>query len=78
MKEDKKVPQLRFPEFTDAWKQRKLREVVKEFYNGKTPYRQNKAYWGGNVNWLTSGDLNRDVVTNTIEKLQKKDKRRLD
>ena len=69
MKEDKKVPQLRFPEFTDAWKQRKLREVVKEFYNGKTPYRQNKAYWGGNVNWLTSGDLNRDVVTNTIEKI---------
>lgn len=69
MKEDKTVPQLRFPEFTDAWKQRKLREVVKEFYNGKTPYRQNKAYWGGNVNWLTSGDLNRDVVTNTIEKI---------
>jgi type I restriction enzyme S subunit len=69
MKDDKKVPQLRFPEFTDAWKQRKLREVVKEFYNGKTPYRQNKAYWGGNVNWLTSGDLNRDVVTNTIEKI---------
>ena len=24
MKEDKKVPQLRFPEFTDAWKQRKF------------------------------------------------------
>ena len=24
MKEDKTVPQLRFPEFTDAWKQRKL------------------------------------------------------
>ena len=24
MKDDKKVPQLRFPEFTDAWKQRKL------------------------------------------------------
>ena len=69
MKEDKTVPQLRFPEFTDAWKQRKLREVVKEFYNGQTPYRQNKAYWGGNVNWLTSGDLNRDVVTNTIEKI---------
>ena len=28
MKEDKKVPQLRFPEFTDAWKQRELKEVV--------------------------------------------------
>ena len=28
MKDDKKVPQLRFPEFTDAWKQRELKEVV--------------------------------------------------
>ena len=28
MKEDKKVPQLRFPEFTDAWKQRKLGEIA--------------------------------------------------
>ena len=28
MKEDKKVPQLRFPEFTDAWKQRKFGEFV--------------------------------------------------
>ncbi len=27
MKEDKKVPQLRFPEFTDAWKQRKVKEL---------------------------------------------------
>ena len=29
MKDDKKVPQLRFPEFTDAWKQRKLSESAK-------------------------------------------------
>ena len=28
MKDDKKVPQLRFPEFTDAWKQRKFGEFV--------------------------------------------------
>lgn len=28
MKEDKTVPQLRFPEFTDAWKQRKFGEFV--------------------------------------------------
>ena len=68
-KNGENIPEIRFPEFSDAWKQRKLREVVKEFYNGQTPYRQNKAYWGGNVNWLTSGDLNRDVVTNTIEKI---------
>ena len=30
MKEDKTVPQLRFPEFTDAWKQRKLWEIAEK------------------------------------------------
>ncbi len=29
MKEDKKVPKLRFPEFTDAWEQRKLESLQK-------------------------------------------------
>ena len=29
MKDDKKVPQLRFPEFTDAWKQRKFGDFAK-------------------------------------------------
>ena len=33
MKEDKTVPQLRFPEFTDAWKQRKLGEII-DYSNG--------------------------------------------
>ena len=35
MKEDKTVPQLRFPEFTDAWKQRKF-EDWGTFYYGKS------------------------------------------
>ena len=30
MKDDKKVPQLRFPEFTDAWKQRELGEIAEK------------------------------------------------
>lgn len=37
MKEDKKVPQLRFPEFTDAWKQRKFSEVFEEYSEKKHP-----------------------------------------
>ena len=74
-KNGENIPEIRFPEFSDAWKQRKLREVIKEFYNGQTPYRQNKDYWGGNINWLTSGDLNRGVVTNTIEKITEEGKK---
>ena len=34
MKEDKKVPQLRFPEFTDAWKQRKFGDVLVSIQTG--------------------------------------------
>ena len=34
MKDDKKVPQLRFPEFTDAWKQRKLGDILKLLKDG--------------------------------------------
>ena len=34
MKEDKTVPQLRFPEFTDAWKQRKLGDILKLLKDG--------------------------------------------
>ena len=37
MKEDKTVPQLRFPEFTDAWKQRKFSEVFEEYSEKKHP-----------------------------------------
>jgi type I restriction enzyme S subunit len=62
------MPKLRFKGFTDDWEQRKLGDVVDEFYNGQTPYRQNKIYWDGDVNWLSSGDLNRDIVTHTLEK----------
>ena len=34
MKEDKTVPQLRFPEFTDAWKQRKFGDVLVSIQTG--------------------------------------------
>ena len=68
------MPKLRFKGFTDDWEQRKLGDVVDEFYNGQTPYRQNKIYWDGDVNWLSSGDLNRGIVTHTLEKITEEGK----
>lgn len=67
-----KVPEIRFKSFSDHWKQRELGEVIKEFYNGQTPYRLNKEYWNGSINWLTSGDLNRGIITHTMEKITEK------
>lgn len=64
-----KVPRIRFQGFTGDWEERKLGDVITEFYNGQTPYRRNKTYWNGNVNWLSSSDLNRGVVTRTLEKI---------
>ena len=36
MKEMKRVPKLRFPEFTDDWEQRKLGELIKNISTGKS------------------------------------------
>lgn len=68
-KKGETVPEIRFPEFTDAWEQRKFGEVIDSLYNGQTPSRSNKANWKGKINWLTSGELNRGTVTDTIEKI---------
>ena len=61
------VPEIRFEGFSGDWVEKKLGEVVQEFYNGKTPYRGSSEYWNGNVNWIASGDLNRGIVTKTAE-----------
>lgn len=68
-KKGEKVPELRFGGFTDAWEERKFGEVIDSLYNGQTPSRANKANWKGKINWLTSGELNRGTVTDTIEKI---------
>ena len=67
MSKEKNVPKLRFPEFTDAWKQRKLGEVLDDMYNGQTPSRNRSEFWKGNISWLSSGELNRGIVSESIE-----------
>lgn len=64
-----KQPEIRFPGFADDWEERKLGDVINGMYNGQTPSRANKSNWDGNINWLTSGELNRGTVTRTIEKI---------
>lgn len=43
-KEEKKVPQLRFPKFKGDWEQRKLGELG-EISTGSTPSTANSAYY---------------------------------
>lgn len=63
--------EIRYNRFSDLWKTYKLGDVISEFYNGQTPYRGTNEYWNGDVNWLSSGDLNRGIITSTTEKITK-------
>ena len=42
------------------WAVVKLRDVVKQFYNGGTPNTNNKRYWNGNIPWITGADFGED------------------
>lgn len=68
-KNGEKTPKIRFLGFTDDWEQRKLGELLENLYNGQTPSRFSDRFWNGNINWLTSGELNRGVINKTVEKI---------
>lgn len=60
-------PTIRFRGFADEWEQRKLGDVLDDMYNGQTPSRNKSEYWNGNIKWLSSGELNRGTVYDSIE-----------
>ena len=66
-----RTPRLRFPEFSGNWEKKKLGEVLIDLYNGQTPSRSRLDFWNGNINWLSSGELNRGVICKTAEKITK-------
>jgi type I restriction enzyme, S subunit len=68
-KEGKSVPEFRFPGFSGDWKLKKLGDVLESLYNGQTPSRNKKEFWNGDINWLTSGELNRSTVNSATEKI---------
>ena len=50
-----------------VWEQRKLGDLLEDMYNGQTPSRNKCEYWNGDINWLSSGELNRGTVYSSIE-----------
>lgn len=66
-KNGEKIPEVRVPGFTDDWEQRKLGDVLDDMYNGQTPSRNKSEYWNGNIKWLSSGELNRGTVYDSME-----------
>ncbi len=60
-KNGSQFPEIRFKGFTDAWEQRKLGEIVKS-YSGGTPTASNKEYYGGDIPFIRSAEINSDTT----------------
>ncbi|MGC4385627.1 restriction endonuclease subunit S [Streptococcus suis] len=64
-------PALRFQGFEDDWEEVKLGEVVEKSGSGGTPKSTNKAYYGGNIPFLSITDITQSgkYITNTEKTL---------
>ena len=63
------VPALRFNEWSDSWKNNKLRQIA-VIKSGSTPARSNAAYFiNGDLPWVKTTDLNNSEIFQTEEKV---------
>ncbi|MBS1511016.1 MAG: restriction endonuclease subunit S [Bacteroidetes bacterium] len=69
MKVTKGYKQTELGEIPDDWHFKTFGEVMKGFSSGQTPSRSVKKYYTGKIPWITSGELNYKVITDTIEKI---------
>jgi len=53
----------------DDWHIKEFQDVMTGFFSGATPYRGRTEYYKGNIKWITSGELNYNIITDTIEKI---------
>ena len=51
------TPQIRFKGFTEAWEQRKLKDLFAYGGSGGTPSSNNRDYYNGNIPFLNISDL---------------------
>jgi type I restriction enzyme S subunit len=58
---------MRLLGFSGAWRTRQLGEVVARCSSGATPYRGRTEFYKGTVKWITSGELNYNIIEDTIE-----------
>jgi type I restriction enzyme S subunit len=62
----------RLPGFSGEWKTRQLGELIAHCSSGATPYRGRPEYYKGSVKWISSGELNYNVITDTFEHISEK------
>jgi type I restriction enzyme S subunit len=61
----------RLPGFSGEWKTRPVGEVISHCSSGATPHRGHAEYYKGDIKWVTSGELNYNLITDTVEKISK-------
>ena len=66
-----KIPQrykhTEFGLIPDDWVLCTFKDVLTTFSSGATPYRGIPEYYHGNIRWISSGELNYNVIYDTIE-----------
>lgn len=62
----------RLPGFSGEWKHGVWKDVLTGFYSGATPYRGKADYYKGNIRWISSGELNYNIITDTIEHISER------
>ena len=60
---------MRFSGFNNEWKKYLLGDVIESFVNGQTPSRNVDSYWNGNIPWVSSGELNYNYISSTMEQI---------
>jgi len=60
---DGHIPQLRFPEFSGAWEEKKLGDIG-SFKGGGTPSKSVDEYWEGDIPWISSSDISEQDIHN--------------
>lgn len=66
-KNDAKVPEVRFSDFTDAWEQHKLSELA-DIVGGGTPSTAISEYWDGDIDWYAPAEIADQIFVNLSQK----------
>ena len=53
-----RVPKLRFKEFSGGWQVNTIGCIASSVSAGATPSTTKREYWGGDIRWMNSGELN--------------------
>lgn len=66
MEQSKKVPVLRFPEFSGEWEEKNLGELS-EISSGGTPNRANQHFWNGSIPWVSTALIDFNLIDRAEE-----------